>query len=110
MPFATHRFSCQRTAPASRRSLGTQLPRPQCDLQEAEIQDGAVEVLSEKLKENVPSVPIFPRGDGCSGRKLSVVHGRCTLRYCGTGCHSGNDYLAAALEPYILARMSGCKP
>src|SRR5260221_8764879 len=53
-------FSCQRTAPASRRSLGTQLLRPQCDLQEAEIQDGAVEVLSEKLKENVPSVPIFP--------------------------------------------------
>src|SRR5258708_37656357 len=40
-------FSCQRTAPASRRSLGTQLPRPQCDLQEAETQDRAVEVLSE---------------------------------------------------------------
>src|SRR6267142_914814 len=53
-------FSCQRTAPASRRSLGTQLLRPQCDLQEAEIQDGAVEVLSEKWKENVPSIPIFP--------------------------------------------------
>ena len=40
-------FSCQRTAPASRMSLGTQLPRSQCDLQEAEIQDGAVEVAAD---------------------------------------------------------------
>src|SRR5260370_1109150 len=30
-----------------RRSLGTELLRPECDLQESEIQDGAVEVLSE---------------------------------------------------------------
>src|SRR5258708_16211544 len=43
----TRRFSCQRTAPTSRRSLGTQFLPPQCDLQEAEIQDSAVEVLSE---------------------------------------------------------------
>ncbi len=66
LPFDTRRFSCQRTAPAGRRSLGTQPLHLQCALQDAEFQDGAVEVLSKirvnPLAETNFAVALFPVG------------------------------------------------
>src|SRR6267154_2710586 len=80
MPFATRRFSCQRTAPASRRSLGTQLLRPQCDLQKAEIQDGAVEVLSEIFIRVIRSAVLWQKAG--QSQALATAGNRARLQSC----------------------------